>query len=900
MKLERAVGRIGMKLETAVDRIQPPGLEATVRRRMRKQVRDASRVAGVRLPAVLFCIGLVGAVVLLVALAYVAGRTWDRSSTDLGTAVAVTVSHPAVALGLGAVLVLFGGWCFRRVRFERLVRTPGPMLVRDLHVPPEIPDVDAAQLSNAFRRRLMQLRLQAPTPVPGATPAQNFLEMLDAEHLDAKNPLGSVIGFLRAAIPSHGYEVSAALLTTASPGADGLRFGVAAQVTRLPHEAVPVETAWGSSWEAAVTRAADIVTAAVLPRTKLSNRPPWSGWRRYMMPALLVHHFEQAEELTRQRRYDEALNRYFRALELDPKNVDLRLHKGFVQEKLALFLDALATYAAARRIAGETSRDLYRLGARRRRKASGRIACYRLAVLLGGRDFARQWRNPHTTTLRGKQRDQLRDRLKPELIELLEEHELIVDEGNGLAGRPPWSTSDVERLLDGRKGRRDDDEDECYLELRRVLAYLAKRVLERVLFKVRRPWTSRTWLSPLTVRLTSAWLDLRLDWAEHRLEVLADETRDAWCPHPEKLLRRTSWRSRVRLSEPPFRTATERYNAACLFAIPLQVEHLAKDEATRSALVNTAVAHLAKAMSGATSQYVADRRDWVLSEDPDLVGLRATKEFKHFETMYFPSATRTPKRPANARLWEQSHYTNDLLAEAAKRWEAVWHRRREEVLAAIDPHVVLGWCADEERAWSLIAKLTRQYKHWWVRYELIEQMDRWGANYGFEPLRVCVKRFESVDGAEDASSDQELSDDKARREIERKARHEIDANRDRLREIAAKIPGTNGQKPQLKLLQSEIRDRDFWHRPTPWLYLPYVCDVHAAMWQRLHEWVEKTPKTPYQSDGPSARAFADAVEQAGNLSNTYRARWVREVVHRRFHRFNGSPATGAPEAVEAT
>src|SRR5262249_6199446 len=158
----------------------------------------------------------------------------------------------------------------------------------------------------------------------------------------------------------------------------GRRCGVTAQLKRLPHEAIPVETAWASSWEDAIVQSADMVIAAVLPLTRLSNGPPWSGWRRYVMPSRLVYHFGQAQARSKDRRYDEAVDHYLRALDLDPKSVDVRLELGFVQEKLGLFLDAFATYAAAMRMAEETSRSLYRRRARRHRHASGRTARYRL------------------------------------------------------------------------------------------------------------------------------------------------------------------------------------------------------------------------------------------------------------------------------------------------------------------------------------------------------------------------------------------------------------------------------------------------------------------------------------------------------------------------------------------
>ena len=147
-------------------------------------------------------------------------------------------------------------------------------------------------------------------------------------------------------------------MTPDGPRDDGFTCGVTAQLTRLPHEVIPVETAWAPSWEAAVVQSADMVTAAVLPMTRLSKRAPWSGWRRFPMPSKLVYHFEQAEGCMKQRRYDEALSEYYAALELDPKSVDLRLQLGFAQEKLRLYLDAMATYAAAMTMASKTERRL--------------------------------------------------------------------------------------------------------------------------------------------------------------------------------------------------------------------------------------------------------------------------------------------------------------------------------------------------------------------------------------------------------------------------------------------------------------------------------------------------------------------------------------------------------------
>jgi len=367
---------------------------------------DVPKLAAVRWPVGWRCVAILFLLAVLAGLAYEAGKPGAAGPmfSKQVQYVITTLTKPAVAIPLASLIVVAIASMLRRLRFEWLVFKPGPIFVRDLAVAPGVTDIDIAHLTTLFRGRLMQLRLHAPAPVPGATLAEDLLSVLDAEHLDAKNMLGSVVSILRAALPTHGYEVSVTLTqqSVASPGKS--RLGVTAQLTRLPNEAVPIETVWADSWDDAITQAADMVTAAVLPRTRLSNRPPWSGWQRYQMPSLVVHCYEMAQELTSARRYDEALSYCFQALELDPKSVDLRLCKGFIEEKLGLYMDAVATYAAARRVAAKTSRSLYNRRARRNRHASGRIATYRLAVLLGGIKFAHQWRKPDNDTRRDTQR----------------------------------------------------------------------------------------------------------------------------------------------------------------------------------------------------------------------------------------------------------------------------------------------------------------------------------------------------------------------------------------------------------------------------------------------------------------------------------------------------------------
>jgi hypothetical protein len=920
------------------------------------------KLPAVRWPVGWRCVAVVFLLAVLAGLAYEAGKpgTAGPMFSKQIQYVITTLTKPAVAIPLASVIVLALASMLRRLRFEWLVFKPGPIFVRELAVASGVADIDIAHLTTLFRGRLMQLRLHAPAPVPGATPAEDLLSVLDAEHLDAKNMLGSVVSILRAALPTHGYEVSVTLMQQSAAPSGKPPLGVTAQLTRLPNEAVPIETVWADSWDDAITQAADMVTAAVLPRTRLSNRPPWSGWQRYQMPGLVVHCYEKAQELTSARRYDEALSHCFRALELDPKSVDLRLCKGFIEEKLGLYMDAVATYAAARRVADKTSRRLYNRRARRNRRASGWIATYRLAVLLGGIKFAHQWRKPEGDTRRDTQRLVLRERLSPELQKLLERHGLLPPEGAN--GRPTpdeaGARNNIVALLAecGTPGV-DDDDDPRYFELRRLLAQLAASELSDLQRSVRWRRTQPGSLTPLSVKLTAAAVHLRLCYVDLKdKELQPDGT-----PTTTSLL---GWEHRPEIADSrwrrSFQTWTEEYSAASLYALPLLVkprragddlsdaETKREEEARqaedkwRSKLANSAVEHLKRAMSSTPSWYAAERRDWVLSEDPDLDGLRACLAFKHFETIFFPSPAPTTRRPPRASRWEMSRYTHALLAHTARRWEAVWHQRRDLVASRIDPHVVIQWSKDEASAWRMVGGMARDYRHWPARCELIEQMEKWSAIYGFEPLDVALPRFARDNGmghdgdqdyeklcadvlkevalnerrlntllgqlgpitASSDSNDHEMTPPEDASLVAHVANPPVVADQSKLAPVRARVEGlwwstTAPLRPrvppvrQFERLQLELSDRDFWHRAAPRPFLQSVCDVHAAMWQRLREWLEDSA----HNDSIGDERFTRGIEQSARLSQTSGVRWVTAVAARRIQRLSsGDMLAGAQSA----
>src|SRR3954468_7108971 len=365
--------------------------------------------------------GLLAAVLVLGATGYLVGRAKPANPTGVVETLAAVAGLPAVALAIACAALLHAAWCVRNLILHWLAWAPGRIAVTTFSASTPITDERAEQLTLVFRQRLMALHLQSPTPVPGAAAEGDFLDVLGRNGLDARNPLATLIGLLRAAKPTHAYEVRGVLMERAEIP----RYGVAVRVLRVPSGGTPAVPVWGETWEIALRKAADEATALILPQTRLC-RAPWGAWRGHVMPPGLLHAFEDGARLGRPRRYDEALSMYWRAVELDPLNMVLRLRVGQLQERLGLYLDALATYwgmsvtsqpprpaNALRGRRGRLERDLALLSAR-----------YRRNVLLGGRVLAKQWvstPDPECgVNRRDAQREHLRRCLRPLLQEQLE------------------------------------------------------------------------------------------------------------------------------------------------------------------------------------------------------------------------------------------------------------------------------------------------------------------------------------------------------------------------------------------------------------------------------------------------------------------------------------------------
>jgi hypothetical protein len=275
------------------------------------------------------------------------------------------------------------------------------------------------------------------------------------------------------------------------------------------------------------------------------------------------------------------------------------------------------------------------------------------------------------------------------------------------------------------------------------------------------------------------------------------------------------------------------------------------------------VRRLERATARADSAFIACRRDWLVSEDPDLIGLRAREEFAEFEVMHLPSSSITPRRPANVQQLESSRYVRNLLMGSAGHWQAIWRARRATVNGGLEVNVVLGWFGDELQSWEAIKTVARHYRHSGSRLKLIRTLQDGANGYGRPAPAVGFPRYE-VEPLEGAL---------AREPVDADAAAEIKIANGRLRTLREIVDETPHDDPALMLAdlrrwRSTLRRLDAAARPTSPYLLGLLCDHHAALWQLLGQWVE--------ADGPSAaRAERDFREQVKRTRSLWRVafRW---------------------------
>jgi hypothetical protein len=265
----------------------------------------------------------------------------------------------------------------------------------------------------------------------------------------------------------------------------------------------------------------------------------------------------------------------------------------------------------------------------------------------------------------------------------------------------------------------------------------------------------------------------------------------------------------------------EHYNAACAYALPLLDESLTRIQASDT-LAAHAVDQLKRATACAHSAYVASRRDWVLSEDPDLKALRGRHEFEEFQFLYLPSDQPVRCRPRNVQQLESSRYVRDLMAANAERWLQTWRAHARQVSAAPDTATLYDWFDDERRAWDGVREVALSFRHPRTRFALIDALRAGAARYGFARPAVPFPRY-----------DDEPLLDRATCEVAYEA--EIQGADDRLRNLA-----TLAEKvvDDLANWQATLRSIEADGGQVPPRALAGRCVHHAALWQLLAHWLE--------------------------------------------------------------
>jgi hypothetical protein len=766
----------------------------------------------------LFGGGLAACIGLLVFVGYVVGH-----GPDIGLGGFVESVLSAATGGVTGTIVAFAllavaAWCVRRLWLERLAAKPGQVFIPVFAADSDLAKkVDPVNVTAQFRQRFASLRIQAPAPVPGAAPESGFLEVLGQKTVDGGNLLASALALVQAARPTYAYIVYGSLVER--PG-QAKSCGVTVQLVRVPEEGAPPETVWDISWERAVRRAADRAMAHILPRTKRCDAP-WASWREFVMPTSLLEAYESAATYEQERRYDQALDSYLTAVERDPMNLALRLAVGHLQEKLGLYVDALATYEGMLAVAHNADGNAYSKTAKYERERALLLARYRRVVLIGGPALGQQWRftSPGSAwTERDEQRRDVRARVR-----------------DGLAAKLAECDADAEnvrRLLDEPEPYVDGETDPVLVELRALFVKHALAELESLKVALRahsdeRGETSLA-LTETSLELTGECLAIRRDWIDRQ-----QTAPQSWIWTRKRV---TELTGKIEAIEDSGRLQRwhEHYNAACALALPLLVTSPPNAEdaevALRDELAAGAVRHLQQATSCADSGYIATRRDWLLSEDPDLDGLRVHPRFKAFEAMYFPGPVATPRRPRHVQRLEVSRYARDLLDATARRWHAEWVKRGKRDQFD-DPHELIGWWQDETQAWSIVGRVAWNHRRWRARCDLLETMDALSVRYGGAPLDVAFRRFEEPwmytvsDEALDEVAEATLT--VAGEQLQALARHLADG------EPRSGKFGISDFEVWIDKLRDKV--------PARQAVLPAdvqkLCGRHALLWDSLHLWV---------------------------------------------------------------
>jgi hypothetical protein len=432
-----------------------------------------------------------------------------------------------------------------------------------------------------------------------------------------------------------------------------------------------------------------------------------------------------------------------------------------------------------KQVDGRSSRPPRRL-ALRSQQAAILVGRYRHALLLGfAEQLSEQWckRPGKDQGERDRERARLRERLLGPLEFLYwDRHFFDLDEwgqrvsedldktallmSDGGQGRAPLEGSRAEKShwffwqIFVRWNEHDRSEEQWRLWQQEFFHWAAAHEL-RHLVRDYQWWRGRRIpglpVSQTALHIAHVWAPVRREWTRalagrERIWTVPgvpawddDEPRRPrlrWPPRPqevdvalERLLRR-------RLSR--WRDWQDHYNAACTFAVTVLPEEVSgtrcrfEKEDTfakrrKKGLRRGAMQHLRRAIDSMDSAYLARKRDWIGGGDPDLIGLRATDDFRAFDGEYIPRLEPTPHRPTNAVPLRLTHYMCLLAVRAARARKEAWSLRGTIPGYWPDPDLRGSWWAEEVDAWHKALRLARDHRHWQTRLGVLRAIQDWAA-----------------------------------------------------------------------------------------------------------------------------------------------------------------------------
>ena len=844
-----------------------------------------------------WCCWLVISLALLVVAAWLTGAEDVRPDAPDGFVEPVLrTATSSVAVGviavLGFVTLLYS---LRRLLLLSLAHRPGAIRVADLGDATSGGEAPVSKLTLHLRGRLTTINLHSPSPQPGSAASVSFLDELQDAADKPHNLLYTVAGLLRTVRPSHAYTVEGLLVHRHDNSAS---CGVAIQVATQMGGLSPPETIWAENWETAVEDGAIYAAALILPHTRKCREAPWSSWEGRPMPSELLGAYLRARRYHAERRYDEALGAYYEALAIDPLNLELRLEVGQLQEQLALWLDALASYQQIVTLTPRRQRrlTLRALSPRGRalhnahRRASI-IARYRSAVLLGGADkLAQQWLDPALQpdeaqrTERERERDQLRDQIRPGLQQRYGraiERARATDASNA---PPEWSEVIAPRPV-------AEPAHELWLReyFQVAAADEAWRLLRGALFPATR--LSDTGITRHYLRVVVLWAHLhrnRTRAAAQRTPIRTEPVRDwsrrsaaalpglrtAIRPRPGPIERWPATEEYVRceLHRWPRRlerrlSVADRYNAGCVYAVPLlghpgntrfdavcAIDGAPPPPAPESAFADEArkpaepvVAEFAEAAFIGHSAEFARRRAWLISEDPTSPACARDRSSRASSASTCRPRGQ-PSRDRSTHTSSLSRHTSRIVRRCARALEAEWHARDRASRGGCDVHDVETWIRQERRAWHLAWRLSHDHRHWPTRLAVVREMERWTLTAGRTPVSLPYPDY----------ADDPLSDPCDGMSFEQSARPVIGIHDTRLADLR-QLLDERRVDVELERWRWALEQLDDAGSAPPASALANLCRGQAALWRALHNWFEDEPGNGWPAG--EAATFETAIEQ---------------------------------------